>query len=275
MKVFMMMACLFSLSASAEMLKDTIHSIVKGDENTHLVRFHSGRVAMVKKGEDAVLEQAIQAHGYQVEAALDKKNYLVSLKSINSTVSEKLLLDVDPPAYTPSVVSESEIQNIYNRMNPNFKRRSECSDRAHVWAHDEFKKHGTMGQKAFIFVVNQYIIKHNFKWWFHVAPMYDVSTRNGVQKMVLDYQYKDRPVTVKEWSDMMIFSKKECKMTTKFSEYDVNPQIEDCYMMFVSMYYHFPGEIHEQETKGIYRSSFNDSLVNGARTRAFNSGSIQ
>lgn len=276
MKFFMIIACLISFQVAAETLNDSIHSIVKADETTHLVRFSSGRVALVKNGEEGVLAEAIKAHGFQVEAGLDNKNNLISLKTKSSL---KFLNDVVepgvPPVYQPSVVSETEIQNMYNRMNPNYKRRSECSDRAHVWAHDEFKRNGVMGQKAFIFIVNQYIIKHNFKWWFHVAPMYDVQTRGGIQKMVLDYQYKDRPVTVKEWSDMMIFSKKDCKMTTKFSEYDVNPQTEDCYMIFESMYYHFPLEIHEQETKGVYRSSFKDFEVNNARSGAFNSGSIQ
>ncbi len=88
--------------------------------------------------------------------------------------------------------------------------------------------------------------------------------------MVLDYRYKDRPVSIKEWTDLMVFSRRECKITTKFSEYDVNPQTEDCYMMIDSMYNRLPADLKAKENvPPIYRDRWLEGEVNNSRATAF------
>lgn len=277
MKNMFFLFAFLSAPVFAETLTDKIHSVVESSSDAHIVRFEKGRVGFISND---LLEEMKNNTGAEVQVELDRKSEIrqmtiMKAPAVTYDVYLKNNLLVDPPVFETTVISGQKLNEIFNSMNPNFKRLSECSDRAHVWAYDEFKKSGTKSQKAFIFLTASYINRVRFKWWFHVAPMFDVQTDGGVQKMVTDVMYKDRPVTLKEWTNMMVFSGRDCKMTTKFSEYDVNPQTEDCYMMIDSMYYRLPGDLSAQETAGTYRTEWNDFEVSSARSRAFNVGRIQ
>ncbi len=273
MKNMFFLITFLSLPVLAETLTDRIHSVVETSSDSHIVRFENGRVGFITND---LLEDMKNSTGAEVQVELDRSSEIRQMSVTRAPVATydvflKNNLLLEPPAYEPTVISGAKLNEIFNSMNQNFKRLSECSDRAHVWAFDEFKKSGVKSEKAFIFLTASYINRVRFKWWFHVAPMFTV----GGQKMVTDFMYKDRPVTIKEWTNMMVFSGRDCKMTTKFSEYDVNPQTEDCYMMFDSMYYRLPGDLSVQETSGTYRSEWNDFEVSSARSRAFNMGRIQ
>jgi hypothetical protein len=277
MKNIFFLILFLSVTANAGSLTDRIHSVIPSGSGTHIVRFEAGRVGFVS---DNLSENIRDQIGAEVRAEIDETN---EIRSLNVLKPAKLEYDVylknsllqEPPAFETTKISSGKLKEIWKTMNPNFKRLSECTDRAHVWAWDEFKKSGTKSQKAFIFFTASYINRVRFKWWFHVAPMFDVETSGGIQKMVTDVMYLDRPVTLKEWTNLMVFSGRDCKMTTNFSEYDVNPQTEDCYMIHESMFYRLPGDIHAQELSGTYRSEWNESEVNGARVRAFHAGRIQ
>lgn len=259
---------LVSHGLMAETIKDRIHSV-----EGNLIKFQNGRVAYINKSIGDL------EHDQLIEAKLDSDSQLVSLKHL--APARRNLKQVDlledpvdpqttPPAFEPSVVpSMDEMNKIFNRSNPYYKRVSECSDRAHVWAFDEFKFSGTKSRKIFVFFTASYINSVHFKWWFHVAPLYSVKTGSGVQDMVADFRYTSRPMTVKEWTDQYVYTKRPCKVTTKFSEYDVNPQTENCYLIYESMHYKIPGEISQQETIGRYKTSTPESEVNQARRWAF------
>ncbi len=276
MKNMFFLITFLSLPVLGETLTDKIHSIVETSNDSHIVRFEKGRVGFISND---LLEEMKNNTGAEVQVELDRKSdirQMTIIKSPAATYDVYLKNNLqEPPAFTPTVISQAKASEIFKTMNDNFRRLSECSDRAHVWAYDENKKSGINSQKAFILLTASYINRVRFKWWFHVAPMFDVETGNGIQKMVTDVMYKDRPVTIKEWTNMMVFSGRDCKMTTKFSEYDVNPQTEDCYMMFESMYYRLPGDLSAQETMSVYRTEWNDFEVSSARSRAFNVGRIQ
>jgi hypothetical protein len=277
MKNMFFLITFLSLPVLGETLTDRIHSVVESSPDSHIVRFEKGRVGFIS---DDLLEEMKLNTGAEVQVELDRSSEIRQMtitKAPVATYDVYLKNDLlqEPPPFETTVISKAKVEEIYRSMNPNFKRLSECSDRAHVWAYDEFKKSGTKSQKAFILLTASYINRVRFKWWFHVAPMFDVNTGNGVQKYITDVMYKDRAVPLKDWTNMMVFSGRDCKMTTKFSEYDVNPQTEDCYMMFESMYYRLPGDLHAQELSGTYRSEWNDSEVSSARSRAFNIGRIQ
>lgn len=273
---FLFVFCFLSLSALAETLSDRVHSVVRSSAGL-LVRFEHGRVGFASGPLAEVLSHQT---GSDLSVELDERHEIrqilrLSEKKASYEVYLKGLDAEEPPAFQPTVISLEKVNEIYQHMNPNFKRLSECSDRAHVWAWDEFQRSGTKSRKAFIFFTASYINRVRFKWWFHVAPMFDVATGDGVRPVITDVMYKDRPVSLKEWSNMMVFSGRDCKMTTKFSEYDVNPQTEDCYMIIESMYYRIPGDLSEQEIRGTYRSEWIESEVSAARSRAFNVGRIQ
>jgi hypothetical protein len=252
----------FSFPIFSQTQTDKILSIGQSAaDDTVVIRFESGRVAMVDEAE----AQKLRA----MEALKDSRHEISpdSMKSFSSLNNEE-------PPYTPSVISQAEATNLFNRMNRNYTRKSECSDRAHVWTYDEFERNSLNGQKAFIFFTDAYIKRTGFKWWFHVAPMYDVQTSGGVQKMVFDYMYMGRPAPVSEWKNLMVHSKRECVTEFNFNDYNAGAdQTQDCYMKFSSMYYHFPAEIGAREN-GTYRSEFNPVEVKSTRARAFHSGSL-
>src|SRR5690606_7148135 len=134
-----------------------------------------------------------------------------------------LVEEREPINFQPTVIPNyMEADKIFNRLNPNWRRSSECSNRAHIWAHEEYNKYNIKSEKAFIFFTASYINQNRFKWWFHVAPMLTVNENGQMVKRVLDVIFNHQPVTIKEWTDNFIFSKRPCKVTTKFSEYDVN-----------------------------------------------------
>lgn len=257
MKTFLLIAFLiFGHGVGAETFKDGIHSIVRGnDGGPHLVKFNSGAVKFIEHDEEEKLE------AYEVE--LDKSSQL----SPSQIKNRNFLQEAE---FEPTVVTEDELKNILNRMNPYMRRKSECSDRAHVWAWDEFEKTGTKSEKAFLFLTDTYIRRTRYKWWFHVAPMY--TTTSG-KKMVLDYQFLDRPVTFKEWKNNLVFSKRECVTEFNFLDYDAGAdQSQDCYTKTEPMYYFIPGDIAARE-RGNPKTSWSEFEANSARSRAFFKGS--
>lgn len=232
---------------------DHVHSIVRGQNGEpHLVKLSSGEVRFIEQGDEHQLAK-----------------YESKLKKTPTTVYKMQLAEGEE--YAPTPVTDKEIQNIWNRMNPFIKRRSECSDRAHVWAYDEFTKTGTKSQKAFLMLTDTYIKRTRYKWWFHVAPMY--TTTSG-KKMVMDYQFFDRPVTFTQWKNHLVFSKRECVTDFRFLDYDAGAdQTQDCYTKHEPMYYYIPGDIGNFEN-GRGKTGWSTGEVNGARSRAFFKGSI-
>jgi hypothetical protein len=252
-----------SFGVFAETIKSEVYSVGDG-----MIKFQNGRVAFLTNSGN---EKTIKRSDHLI-AEVDEESNLLGFKKIDrvSLASNKNFQFEEPPLFEPSVVEGSEEANhIFNRSNPFYKRISECSDRAHVWAHDEFKKTGTKSMKAFVFFTASYINSVRFKWWFHVAPMYRVKVGDEIKELVMDFRYTDRPMTVKEWTDHFVYTKRPCKVTTKFSEYDVNPQTENCYLIFESMHYKIPGEIHDQELSGRYKTETTENEVKASRRLAF------
>lgn len=266
MKFFLVLGlALYSVGAISETMVTSIHSYRSEDG---FMRLANGRVVFVS----ALPKHISTLEDREFRITLNDKSELLTIEEAGPLRSEHSLVEEigERPPYTPSVLpSKLELEAMWNRMNGNYKRVSECTDRAHVWAYDEFKRSGFMSEKVFAFFTASYINRVRYKWWFHVAPLVRVNENGQVVSYVMDYRYSHRPNLIKEWTDSLVFSKRPCRMTTKFSEYDVNPQTEDCYMMIDSMYYRLPADLKLQETKGVYRKDFNLSEVNSARIWAF------
>jgi hypothetical protein len=262
MKKFFLFGLVLSSLSQAEIIQDRIHSIDNG-----LVKFANGRVAFIDQQ-----DLDLSTDDY-VKANVDERSSLVSFAKITGPTSFKdlsLQNETLPAPFTPTIVSGmSEAWNIFYRSNPNYKRISECSDRAHIWAHEEFKNNGIKSEKLFVFFTASYINSVRFKWWFHVAPMYTIEEGGNIQKMVMDYRFTDRPMTIKEWTDRFVYTKRECKVTEKFSEYDVNPQTENCYLMTRSMHYRIPADIVAEEKNGFYKTSSSESEIKTSYNFAF------
>lgn len=253
MKSFLLIAFLvFNQTAGA----DTLHSVVRGENGEpHLVKYNSGTVEFINQSETEKL------------AAIEEK--LQVSKLLSPLDIENKVLVQDEQDFQPTAVTDSQLKTIFQNMNSFMRRKSECSDRAHVWAWDEFERSGIKSEKAFLFLTDTYIRRHRYKWWFHVAPMF--TTTSG-KKMVVDNQFLDRPVTFNQWKNLLVFSKRECVTDFQFQDYDAGAdQTQDCYTKAEPMFYRIPGDIGNRE-RGTPRTSFNASEVNAARSRAFFKG---
>jgi hypothetical protein len=256
-----------SASAMADIVRSPIHSVEEVN-GTHLIKFANGRVAFSDSPSDLI-------KGDVVEAKLDKKQNLLAIQTLSSRPAiksvENFLETVEPPVYEPTVIgSYAEAVTIFNRLNPNYKRASECSNRAHVWASEEFKKNGIKSQKAFLFFTATYITRTRSKWWFHVAPALVVKENGKLQTRVLDYMFNRAPLTVKEWKDQFVFTKRDCLPLVSFTAYDQNAdQTQDCYEKITTMYDWMPTDFKIQETTGQYKTQFSQSEINAAYSEAF------
>lgn len=265
---------LLTLPSAAEVVKSEIHAVEKINNN-YLIKFKNGRVAFLDSNEKSLLSYSLLSLKHQlVEAKLDKDYSLLSLRPIEHQMNENKSLQqleaVEPPLYEPTIIpSLVEATNIFNRLNPNYRRASECSNRAHVWANEEFTKHNLKSMKVFVLFTASYITRVRFKWWFHVAPMLTVNEGGKIEKRVLDFMFAHKPLTVQEWTNQFIFSHRPCKPTTKFSEYDVNPQTEDCYLMDSPMYDWTPKDLSAQERHGRYKTEFSQGEISTAYSEAF------
>lgn len=232
---------------------DGVYSVTRSsDGEPHLVKFNSGAVEFVE--------------------ANDLKKLKEFESQIQTPDEEKSLHFLDEENYEPTQVSDAQIKTIFKNLNPYMRRKSECSDRAHVWAWDEFNRNGTKSEKAFLMLTDTYIKRNRYKWWFHVAPMF---TTTSEQKIVMDFQFFDRPITFNEWKNSLVFSKRECVRDFRFLDYNAGAdQSQDCYVKFEPMYYYIPGDIGIREN-GSPRTSWNVSQVNSSRSRAFFKGSAQ
>jgi hypothetical protein len=273
-KLIVLCFVLGSLPLMAEVVRSPIHSVEKIESN-YLIKFENGRVGFLSAHDKSFGAHNLQAlAGSMVEARLTKDYSVVSMKVLEeqpqNSKALKILEIEEAPLYEPTIVpSLNEATKIFKRFNPNYKRASECSNRAHVWASEEFKKTNLKSMKVYALFTASYITRVRFKWWYHVAPMLAVKEGGKVERRVMDFMFTHQPVKVKEWTDQFVFSKRPCLPTTKFSEYDVNPQTEDCYLMDGPMYNWTPTDLSNEELQGRYKTEFSQGEIRAAYSEAF------
>lgn len=173
-------------------------------------------------------------------------------------------------SFKPSLLSsESEADKIFSNMRGKPRWRSQCYNRAHVWAYEEFQRRGTKLKKTFIFFTNRYIRNYRYKWWFHVAPSTLVSDGVSKKELVLDWSYFDGPTETEEWTKYFIYSGSSCPTVQKYSHYENNQEKEDCYLLKTSMYFWQPLDIEAYEKTGVEKTDFISGEVNRAYRQAF------
>lgn len=266
---FFLLAFLVSLPSFADVFQGKIHSIEEVKETgEYLIKFENGRVAFTKNA--GVLNK-----GHAIKGQLNKKLELTSYKVLSESdeiIPNPLSLEPSTDNYQPTILTQDQLQDFWKNLKTDYTRKSECSDRAFIWAFEGWKKHGYQTEMVYAFFTASYINRNRFKWWFHVAPLLSVKVGDRIEKYVIDHQFLDRPVTIREWTDLMVFSKRECRPTDKFSEYDVNPQTEDCYLMVDSMYYRIPAYLSDKEKKNIHKTEFNAGEVRMSYGLGFKTG---
>lgn len=249
--------------ALAEKITDRIHSFSPGDKgDDHLLFLESGRVIFV----DPSYTEYDFEDGQVIRLETDAQN---KLKGISS-----LPFEVIPPEEEEEEIAEvisekatvlgsyAQANTIFRGMNRSYKSNTECTDRAHVWSYEEWKKRSLVTRKVFMFFTNTYIRRYNYHWWFHVSPYTLVSSGSGVTEYILDRRYTSSPRTRKSWSDIFIRSKKSCPVTT-YSHYRRNKNgPEHCFHVKSSMYNRLPYHVRMEEDYGRTQSRFSTSEVN-------------
>ena len=86
---------------------------------------------------------------------------------------------------------------------------------------------------------------------------------------MLDRRYTHGPLSPKTWTDIFIYTKRACKVVTKYSSYENNQRSQDCYLIPASMYYVVPSDLERHESESIARTDFEMMEVEYARWEAF------
>ncbi len=159
-------------------------------------------------------------------------------------------------AYVTNVESEAVAKNLFFTMRTDTKSRSQCFNRAHVWAW-ELNKRYIKGRKIqvgkiWLFFTKKYIRNYDYKWWFHIAPYITVNH----DLRVLDRSFTDGPKSEREWTDRFIKSKQSCPEVFKYSDYREHQMTEDCYVIKSSVFYWQPWQVKNVELQGEERTEW-------------------
>ncbi|HXH76273.1 MAG TPA: protein-glutamine glutaminase family protein [Bacteriovoracaceae bacterium] len=267
--IFIVFTIFCSLPVLAESFIANIHSISEGEET--LIKFSNGRVGFMPSDTES-LNSLKHFHEETVEVELDSESELVSMARISGSKNKSVLEnDFLPQTKLPQTImtKRENVVSVFNRLNKTYLADSECYNRAHIWAYEEYKKNSIVMNKVFVFFSDAYIKKYNFKWWFHVAP-YLLYRRDGaLYAGVLDHQFSQGPQSIKSWTDTWIETKNPCKLINRYSEYSLNTLPNECYLMKVDMFFWQPRDMESVEKGGLKKESFLSDEVKHAYTEAF------
>lgn len=259
--LILLLTLAFAITGHAEVLKSTINSVSHGQngEDT-LILLDNGRVVFVK--DDSFLSNK-ELSGSSVQIETDKNNYLKSISSLPDEATPEEEIPLLMEEHEPTVFeSEEAATRIFKDMNTSWKRRTECTDRAHIWAYEEWKEHGLVSKKVFMFFTNTYIRRYNYHWWFHVSPYTLVKKDDQVVERVMDRRFTSKILTMKDWSDIFIRSRKSCPVTT-YRHYRQNKNgPEHCFHVKSAMYYRLPLHVRGLEDEGRVKTEFRRGEVN-------------
>lgn len=267
-KLLVFLILSFPLLSWAEVLEDTVYEVVPSQNGQDaFIKLMSGRVVFFKES-DRDWAKTLDIKDQRVQIEIDDN---LTIQSLQNLPQEEVPLDeaefeeqfTETTKMVPTVIpSWNQAMTIWNGMNRSYKSNSECSDRAHVWAWEEWKKHNLYSMKTFLFFTNTYIRAYRYKWWFHVSPSAYVYEYGKNVEHIFDRRYASIPRHMKEWTDIFIQSRKSCPETTYRNYRNNNNGKEHCYVVRADMYYRLPLHVRNLEDSGIRKTQFSTSEVN-------------
>lgn len=274
MKFIMLLSILLmSFSTHADRFRSKIHSIDKAQKKTdpHLILMENGRVIFLKYGDESNLksfENSLEKKD-TLEVELDEENQFLSGETVEPEYPYNPQTENSESrefSYDPSIVSDSDATSIFHRMRRDYQNYSQCYNRAHIWAWEEYQKSGLKSVKHFLFFTRRYIRNYRYKWWFHVSPSVIVS---GLGERILDRRYTSEHRSVSDWTKSFIYSGRSCPVVHKYYDYRNNQESEDCYLIPVSMYFWQPRDIELRDRTGYEKTQFYRSEIDHAYWEAF------
>lgn len=275
MKLLLLFVLLnLSATAFADEFTSRVESIEEGEANLpHLIKLENGRVVFLDetdKDELSAFHESMRSREY-LEIVVDEENSFESAQTVEHEDAPSLKRPVQTAlSYNPTVLSSmNEARNVFSRMRRNYQNASECYNRAHIWAYEEFNRSALNSMKLFLFFTNRYIRNYRYDWWFHVSPMALVNEEGASVERVLDRRFTSGPLSVNSWTNVFIYSRRKCPVVQKYNDYRNNQEQEDCYLIPVSMYFWQPRDIVSRDNNGFEKKSFIRSEVDWAYWEAF------
>lgn len=263
----------FSLFAKTE-LTTQIHDIDFGQpDEIPMIYLSTGQVVTLQNKKFMLerLKMAIRSRSW-FKIILNVKNQIIEIKEIirleNKTDHHKSLYTSEP--YNPSILkSISDAKVFFQDARTNAKQESQCFNRAHIWTYEWRVKKDLYSSKTWIFFTRQFIRKHKFEWWFHVAPMVHVIIDEEVKERIMDIKYSNHPLKLKQWTNIFMRDNFDCPVIDKYSDYTNFPETGSCFVMKSSMYYYQPVDLERLETAGEVKTRWNASEVTQAFLEAY------
>lgn len=253
-----------SVGALAETVRSKISSIDpgQGQEET-LVKLENGRVIFVK-GEDKEMFKNKSMINTDVEIEADEEGTLESIQSVPAEDEPEQPEAPTSMSVEPTVLpSPAAASDIFRGMNRSYYSKTECTDRAQIWAYEEWKKKALISKKVFLFFTNTYIRRYRYHWWFHVSPYVMVNNGEAAPvERVMDRRYTSGPRMMKTWTDVFIRSKQTCAEST-YRHYRSNRNgPAHCFIVKSDMYYRLPLHVRNLEDSGIVKTQWSMSEIN-------------
>lgn len=176
---------------------------------------------------------------------------------------------LDTPIEDPEILDADRMDRWFRSMNRNIRYRSQCYNRAHIWAYEAHRDLGIRSEKVFMFFTSRYIREYHYRWWFHAAPLTRLRTAKGFEERVMDPRFFDRPVALRTWSNDFIKPRTPCKRVLRYSEYASAQNEEYCYFILAPMYVWQPKDLEQQEQDGSIKDRFLPFDVETAYQQAF------
>lgn len=261
-------------------------SEASGVEKSHLIYFRDGRVGWLSPAKSLWLLWLLESQWTQtrlhVKFDSDANITFVRQESVENDKSNQQPLFEEPKPepipeleinpqhpYEPAILEIGEAHKIFHEMNPHFRGRSQCYNRAHIWTYEAYQKRKTNLMKVFMFFTSKYIWEYRYHWWFHVSPFSYVRENDQVVERVLDYAFMEAPVGMREWSNHFILPKKECPTVLNYSDYDQHQWENYCYFMKVPMFFWQPRDLEAVEQGQAPKTQFIEEEVRYAYRQGF------
>lgn len=244
-----------------------IHSV-----SPRFLKLESGSVAFWNSKKPKTLFQSFVFPGQKVTIYLNDKNEIEGIRPHFDFREHP----ADKREAAPSLVREptifprmSFVRQLLHSFRSDDTEDSQCYDRAHVWSYEADQYESLSLMKGWIFFADHYIEKYRFKWWFHVAPMTFVQTKQGIKERILDKKFSDIPLSIEQWSDMFMENKKSCPEVILYTDYSWHPLEEDCYFMRTSPYFWQPRDLEEKALSGFEKNYYIPWEIDHAFKQAF------
>lgn len=262
---------LFCFPVFADSLRSRVHSIDSSNKKgiPHLILLENGSVVFLPFKDKKTLEMFKESlrRNETLEIDVDEKNNFISAESVENERNFSQREGSHAITYEPTIVrSSTAATSIFRRMRRDWQYDSQCYNRAHVWAWEEFNYSGLKSKKHFLFFTRRYIRNYRYKWWFHVSPSVTV---RGWGERILDRRYTGGHRSLSSWTRNFVYSGRACPIVEKYYDYRNNQETEDCYLIPVSMYFWQPRDIERRDRTGFEKTSFIQSEVDYAYWEAF------